>query len=32
MNRLAFKMYLNKGAEEEYRKRHDAIWPELVLS
>jgi L-rhamnose mutarotase len=30
MKRLAFKMYLNKGAEEEYKKRHDAIWPELV--
>jgi L-rhamnose mutarotase len=23
-------MYLNKGEEEEYKKRHDAIWPELV--
>ena len=30
MNRLGFKMYLNKGAETEYKKRHDAIWPELV--
>jgi L-rhamnose mutarotase len=30
MKRLAFKMYLNKGAEEEYKKRHDAICPELV--
>jgi L-rhamnose mutarotase len=31
MKRLAFKMYLKKGAEEEYKKRHDAIWPELVF-
>ena len=30
MHRIAFKMYLNIGAETEYKKRHDAIWPELV--
>lgn len=30
MQRHAFKMYLNKGAEAEYIKRHDEIWPELV--
>ncbi|WP_231464951.1 L-rhamnose mutarotase [Pedobacter sp. Leaf132] len=29
MERIAFKMKLIKGFEEEYRKRHDAIWPEL---
>jgi L-rhamnose mutarotase len=29
MTRLAFKMKLNKGAEEEYKKRHDELWPEL---
>jgi len=29
MHRLAFKMKLFKGNEEEYKKRHDAIWPEL---
>ncbi|RKD89932.1 L-rhamnose mutarotase [Mangrovibacterium diazotrophicum] len=29
MNRLAFKMYLNEGQKEEYKKRHDEIWPEL---
>lgn len=23
-------MRLNPGCEEEYRKRHDEIWPELV--
>lgn len=30
MEKFAFKMQLNPGCEEEYRKRHDAIWPELV--
>lgn len=30
MARIAFKMKLHKGQEEEYRKRHDAIWPELA--
>jgi len=29
MKRLAFKMKLYKGCEEEYKKRHDAIWPGL---
>ena len=29
MHRLAFKMKLFKGNEDEYKKRHDAIWPEL---
>ena len=29
MQRVAFKMKLFKGYEDEYRKRHDAIWPEL---
>src|SRR5258708_38002562 len=29
MYRLAFKMKLFKGYEDEYKKRHDAIWPEL---
>jgi len=29
MERVAFKMQLHKGFEEEYKKRHDAIWPEL---
>ena len=29
MTRVAFKMKLYKGKEEEYRKRHDTIWPEL---
>ena len=29
MQRLAFKMYLKAGQKEEYKKRHDALWPEL---
>ncbi len=31
MNRLAFKMHLNKGQKEEYIKRHNEIWPELKI-
>jgi L-rhamnose mutarotase len=31
MQRIAFKMKLFEGAETEYKKRHDAIWPELEL-
>jgi L-rhamnose mutarotase len=27
--RNAFKMQLKSGFETEYKKRHDAIWPEL---
>lgn len=30
MEKFGFKMRLNPGSMEEYRKRHDAIWPELV--
>lgn len=29
MQRVAFKMKLFKGKEEEYKKRHDALWPGL---
>jgi L-rhamnose mutarotase len=29
MKRIAFKMQLLPGFEEEYRKRHDEIWPDL---
>ena len=29
MQRYAFKMFLNPGEAREYRRRHDAIWPEL---
>jgi len=28
--RYAFKMFLNPGCAEEYKRRHDAVWPELV--
>jgi L-rhamnose mutarotase len=30
MKRAAFKMKLKPGFREEYKKRHDAIWPELT--
>ena len=29
MKRFAFKMFLKPGFEEEYEKRHAALWPEL---
>jgi L-rhamnose mutarotase len=28
--KYAFKMQLNSGMKDEYKRRHDAIWPELV--
>ena len=30
MEKHAFKMRLNQGCEDEYRRRHEEIWPELV--
>jgi L-rhamnose mutarotase len=30
MARVGFTMKLFKGKEEEYKKRHDEIWPELA--
>lgn len=30
LEKYAFKMTLNAGMAEEYRRRHDEIWPELV--
>ena len=30
MLRNAFKMKLKPGAVEEYKRRHDALWPELA--
>ena len=30
LEKHAFKMKLHPGMEDEYRKRHDEIWPELV--
>ena len=29
METIAFKMKLKLGATDEYRRRHDEIWPEL---
>ncbi len=29
MKRTAFRMKLKPGFKEEYRKRHDALWPEM---
>lgn len=28
--KFAFRMKLNPGMREEYRRRHEAIWPDLV--
>lgn len=30
MEKHGFKMRLNPGCKDEYKKRHDEIWPELV--
>jgi L-rhamnose mutarotase len=30
MEKVAFRMKLHPGQEAEYRRRHDAIWPELA--
>lgn len=30
MKRFAFKMRLKPGCVEEYKRRHTAIWPEIV--
>jgi L-rhamnose mutarotase len=30
MNQIAFRMRLLPGNAEEYRRRHDEIWPELA--
>ncbi len=30
MEQIAFRMMLNPGQAEAYRRRHDAIWPALV--
>lgn len=29
MKRFAFKMFLKPGCENEYERRHAALWPEL---
>ena len=30
MEKYAFRMTLNEGQLDEYRRRHDEIWPDLV--
>ncbi len=30
MQRIAFKMHLDPGKADEYKRRHDLIWPELA--
>lgn len=30
MERVCFTFEIYEGAEDEYKKRHDEIWPELV--
>jgi L-rhamnose mutarotase len=30
MEKIAFRMRLKPGCLDEYRRRHDAIWPDLV--
>lgn len=29
MSRYAFKMFLHPGQRDEYKRRHDALWPDL---
>lgn len=31
MEKYAFRMRLNPGMTEEYRARHDTLWPELAV-
>ena len=31
MERYAFKMFLHDGQRDEYKKRHDEIWPDLAV-
>ena len=31
LERYAFRMHLNPGQADEYRRRHDALWPELAV-
>lgn len=32
MDQIAFKMFLHPGQAAEYRRRHDALWPELAAA
>ena len=31
MERYTFKMFLHAGQRDEYKKRHDEIWPDLAV-
>ena len=31
MEKIAFKMQFKAGSVREYKRRHDSIWPELVV-
>jgi L-rhamnose mutarotase len=31
MDKIAFRMFLKPGQAAEYKRRHDAIWPELLV-
>jgi L-rhamnose mutarotase len=31
MEKIAFRMFLNPGQADEYRRRHEALWPELAV-
>jgi L-rhamnose mutarotase len=30
MQRIAFVMRVRPGQEDEYRRRHQAVWPEML--
>ena len=30
MQRIAFLMHIKAGSEEEYRRRHQQVWPEML--
>jgi L-rhamnose mutarotase len=30
MRRIAFVMHIRPGAEAEYRRRHEQVWPEML--
>jgi len=30
MKRMGFRMTIKEGAEEEYLRRHEAVWPEML--
>lgn len=32
MEKIAFRMTLHEGQLDEYRRRHDEIWPDLVAA